>query len=356
MINHADDAVIRTHQLRKVYAGAPAFGPPGARPGGPPGGRPAGPVASQVSGGVNGAPTKPRDAAVDSLDLEVGRGEIFGLLGPNGAGKSTTIGMLTTRIVPTSGTAMVAGIDVIAHPAATKQHIGVVTQTNTLDRALTVRENLVFHGRYFGMPNKQARAEADRLLEVFRLGDKSDVGVQTLSGGLAQRLMVARSIMHRPSVLFLDEPTAGLDPQTRLSLWELIRELNAGGQTVLLTTHYMEEADELCGRLAIMDHGRILALDTPDGLKRSVDADTVVTITAAGDAGGLATALASGDGVVKAEATPRGVEVHMRAAPGIVPRLMTSAADAGFEVTDVSVAEPSLETVFIQLTGKDLRD
>lgn len=350
MINGAgeSDAVIRTRQLRKVYAGAPAFGgfgPPGARPGGPPAARPPG-----------ADPQRPRDAAVDSLDLDVGRGEIFGLLGPNGAGKTTTIGMLTTRIVPTSGSAMVAGVDVVADPAAAKQHIGVVTQTNTLDRALTVRENLIFHGRYFGMTNKQAKAESDRLLEVFRLTDKSSAGVQTLSGGLAQRLMVARSIMHRPSVLFLDEPTAGLDPQTRLSLWDLIRELNADGQTVLLTTHYMEEADSLCGRLAIMDHGRILALDTPEGLKRSVDADTVVTVTAGGDAGELASALARADGVVKAEATPRGVEVHMHGGAGIVPRLMTTAADAGFDVSDVSVFEPSLETVFIQLTGKDLRD
>ncbi|MCU1396522.1 MAG: daunorubicin resistance transporter ATP-binding subunit [Ilumatobacteraceae bacterium] len=342
------DAVIATRQLRKVYAGAPAFGPPGGRP--PGGGSPGG-----ASPGGGGAP-KHRDAAVDSLDLEVTRGEIFGLLGPNGAGKSTTIGMLTTRIIPTSGSAIVAGVDVIGNPAATKQHIGVVTQTNTLDRALTVRENLIFHGRYFGMTNKRAKVESDRLLDVFRLADKSSVGVQTLSGGLAQRLMVARSIMHRPSVLFLDEPTAGLDPQTRLSLWELIRELNRDGQTVLLTTHYMEEADELCGRLAIMDHGRILALDTPDGLKRSVDADTVVTITAAGDAGALAKALATAADVVKAEATPRGVEVHMHGGHGIVPRLMTTASEAGFEVSDVSVAEPSLETVFIQLTGKDLRD
>ena len=332
------DAVIRTERLRKVYAGAP----PGA---------PATGGAVSGNGGQRG-----RDAAVDALDLEVGRGEIFGLLGPNGAGKTTTIGMLTTRILPTSGAAVVAGVDVVAEPARAKQHIGVVTQTNTLDRALTVRENLVFHGRYFGMSAKTAKVEADRLLEVFRLGDKTNVGVQTLSGGLAQRLMVARSIMHRPSVLFLDEPTAGLDPQTRLSLWELIRELNGHGQTVLLTTHYMEEADNLCGRLAIMDHGRILALDTPAALKRSVDADTVVTVAASGDAVALADAFASSDGVVHAESTPRGVVVHMHGGRGIVPRLMGIAADAGFEVSDVSVAEPSLETVFIQLTGKDLRD
>jgi ABC-2 type transport system ATP-binding protein len=286
----------------------------------------------------------------------VHRGEIFGLLGPNGAGKSTTIGMLTTRVLPTSGDATVAGVDVVAEPARAKHRIGVVTQTNTLDRSLTVFENLAFHGRYFGMRSKQAAAEADRLLQVFRLTDKRDVAIPTLSGGLAQRLMVARSIMHRPSVLFLDEPTAGLDPQTRLSLWELVRELNADGQTVLLTTHYMEEADALCDRVAIMDHGRILALDTPAGLKRSVDADTVVTVAAAGDQQSLADVLTGAEGVVKVEVTPRGVLVQVRGGRGIVPRLMSAASDAGIDVTDLSVAEPTLETVFIELTGKDLRD
>ncbi len=349
------DAVIRTEGLRKVYAGPPSFGGFGPLGGRPPGVAPAGPGAAGQGASGHGAANGQRPA-VESLDLEVGRGEIFGLLGPNGAGKTTTIGMLTTRVIPTAGSAWVAGVDVVAEPARAKQHIGVVTQTNTLDRALDVRENLVFHGRYFGMGVKQAKAEADRLLEVFRLTDKRDAGVSTLSGGLAQRLMVARSIMHRPSVLFLDEPTAGLDPQTRLSLWELLRDLNGQGQTVLLTTHYMEEADTLCSRLAIMDHGRILALDTPTGLKRSVDADTVVTISATGDADALASALARAEGVVKAEPSPRGVQVQVRGGRGIVPRLMTTASEAGFEVTDVSVAEPTLETVFIQLTGKDLRD
>ena len=337
------DIVIRTRGLRKMYSGPPSFGPPGARPGGPP---------------ARGAPAgAPRGAAVESLDLDVHRGEIFGLLGPNGAGKSTTIGMLTTRVIPSSGSATVAGVDVVAHPAKAKQRIGVVTQTNTLDRSLSVFENLQFHGRYFGMPAKQASIEADRLLEVFRLTEKRDAAVPTLSGGLAQRLMVARSIMHRPSVLFLDEPTAGLDPQTRLSLWEIVGDLNRDGQTVLLTTHYMEEADELCSRVAIMDHGRILALDTPAGLKRSVDADTVVTVSAVGDPQHLADALRGAEGVVKAAVDARGtVQAHVRGGRGIVPRLMAAATDAGLDVTDVAVAEPSLETVFIQLTGKDLRD
>src|SRR3954468_5652669 len=223
-----DAAIIQTTALTKVYAG-----PNGQR-----------------------APVP----AVDQLDLEVRRGEIFGLLGPNGAGKTTTIGMLTTRVIPTEGEAWVGGIDVRAEPARTKQLIGVVTQTNTLDRSLNVYENLYFHGRYFGMPTKEAKSEARRLLDQFKLADRAETDVAALSGGMAQRLMVARSIMHRPAVLFLDEPTAGLDPQSRVSLWEGVHDLNAAGQTILLTTHYMEEADELCNRLAIIDRGRLLAL------------------------------------------------------------------------------------------------
>src|SRR3954464_11866670 len=221
--------------------------------------------------------------AVDSLNLSVGRGEIFGLLGPNGAGKTTTAGMLTTRVIPTSGHAVVGGIDVVAHPATAKQVIGVVPQTNTLDRSLNVWENLYFHGRYFGMSNKAAKDAADRELVRFRLADRADADVMALSGGMAQRLMVARAILHSPDILFLDEPTAGLDPQSRIALWEILGELHSGGQTILLTTHYMEEADQLCKRVAIMDHGRILALDTPAGLKRAVEADTIVRVTSEGD-------------------------------------------------------------------------
>src|SRR4051812_43939330 len=294
--------------------------------------------------------------AVDQLDLEVRYGEIFGLLGPNGAGKTTTIGMLTTRVVPTAGEAWVGGVDVVAEPARAKQLIGVVTQTNTLDRSLTVYENLYFHGRYFGMSAREAKSEANDLLERFHLADRAGAEVLALSGGMAQRLMVARSIMHRPAVLFMDEPTAGLDPQSRLSLWEAVHELNAAGQTILLTTHYMEEADQLCGRVAIMDHGRILALDTPEGLKRSVDADTIVTVTAACDLEHLATVLKGVHGVTQTTTGADSVVVSVRGAAGILPRILQSADQAGIEVTDLSVAEPTLETVFITLTGKDLRD
>ena len=231
-------------------------------------------------------------AAVDRLNLDVKTGEIFGLLGPNGAGKTTTAGMLTTRVVPTSGRAFLGGIDVAAHPALAKQLSGIVSQQNTLDRQLTVWENLYFHGRLFGMGAKRSRQVADELLEQFQLSKWGKASVYALSGGMAQRLMVARAIFHRPSVLFLDEPTAGLDPQSRLALWDLLGELHRDGQTILLTTHYMEEADRLCERVAIMDHGVILALDTPAALKQSIGADTVVTVKAAGDVDRLGELLA----------------------------------------------------------------
>jgi len=216
--------------------------------------------------------------AVDDLHLAVHAGEIFGLLGPNGAGKTTTVGMLTTRVIPTGGSAWIAGIDVVAHPTSTKRVIGVVSQTNTLDRSLTVWENLYHHGKYFGMPTRDARDRADQLLERFRLADRASADVNTLSGGMAQRLMVARSVVHRPSILFLDEPTSGLDPQSRLALWEILGEIHHEGQTILLTTHYMEEADRLCSRVAIMDHGKLLALDRPDELKRSIGAETIMRL------------------------------------------------------------------------------
>ena len=302
--------------------------------------------------------------AVDSLDLEVRAGEIFGLLGPNGAGKSTTAGMLTTRILPTSGRAVVGGVDVVEHPAAAKQHIGVVPQTNTLDRALTVGENLYFHGRFFGFTGRDARCESDRLLERFRLAERADAPVTALSGGMAQRLMVARAVMHRPAILFLDEPTAGLDPQSRIALWEILGELHDDGQTILLTTHHMEEADQLCHRLAIIDHGRVLALDTPERLKASVGADTIVTVTPAipddgpsPELGAFAADLAARvPGATAAEVVDGAVVLGIGGAQGVVPAVVGAAEASGVALSDLRVAEPTLETVFIQLTGKDLRE
>jgi len=295
--------------------------------------------------------------AVDRLDLVVYPGEVFGLLGPNGAGKTTTAGMLTTRVIPTSGKAIVAGIDVVAHPALAKQVIGVVPQTNTLDRALTVWENLYFHGRFFGMSAKQARAAADESLVTFRLTDRAKASVMALSGGMAQRLMAARAILHRPSLLFLDEPTAGLDPQSRIALWEILGVLRDQGPTVFLSTHNMEEADSQCGRVAIMDRGRILALDTPEALKASVGADTIVVVSASGDLGVLARKLEERvDGASKALRVGSTIQLHVRGAAGVLPQVVTAAEHSGHTVTDLSVTEPTLETVFINLTGKELRD
>jgi ABC-2 type transport system ATP-binding protein len=296
-------------------------------------------------------------AAVDRLDLSVHAGEIFGLLGPNGAGKTTTAGMLTTRVVPTSGSAYVGGIDVVAHPALAKQLIGIVSQQNTLDRQLTVWENLYFHGRLFGLGAAESRTVSDQLLEQFQLAHWAKASVFALSGGMAQRLMMARSILHRPAVLFLDEPTAGLDPQSRLALWEILGELNREGQTVLLTTHYMEEADQLCDRVAIMDHGKILALDTPEALKQSVGADTIVTVKADGEPEALGRLFSGGlPEVTSTRAVDGGVELHVKGAERLVPRVVDAAERGDVEVMDLSVSEPSLETVFIKLTGKELRE
>ncbi len=296
-------------------------------------------------------------AAVDGLNLTVFQGEIFGLLGPNGAGKTTTAGILTTRVVPTSGHAFVAGIDVRQRPALVKQVSGIVSQQNTLDRQLTVWENLYFHGRLFGIGAKESRRRSDELLERFSLSKWAKASVYALSGGMAQRLMVARAIFHSPAVLFLDEPTAGLDPQSRLALWEMLQELNASGQTVVLTTHYMEEADQLCDRVAIMDHGKILALDTPANLKTSTGADTIVTVKVASDGERLAKALAEVlTGVVATRVVDNVITMQVEGADRLVPRVVNAAESIDVEILDLAVAEPSLETVFINLTGKELRE
>jgi ABC-2 type transport system ATP-binding protein len=295
--------------------------------------------------------------AVDGMNLTVAQGEIFGLLGPNGAGKTTTASMLTTRVIPTSGRALVGGIDVVRHPAVAKQLIGVVPQTNTLDRSLTVWENLYFHGRFFGMGAKASRAAADELLVKFRLTERAKALVTALSGGLAQRLMVARALLHDPAILFLDEPTAGLDPQSRIGLWEIVSALHETGQTVVLTTHNMEEADKLCDRIGIMDRGHILALGTPAELKQSLGVDTIVTVSSEGDLERLALSLCGHvEGVDGATVHDGSVQVAVRGTDRVLVRVIGAAEDAGYVVRDVQIAPPSLETVFIGLTGKDLRD
>jgi len=295
--------------------------------------------------------------AVDGMNLTVAQGEIFGLLGPNGAGKTTTASMLTTRVIPTSGRALVGGIDVVRQPAVAKQLIGVLPQTNTLDRSLTVWENLYFHGRFFGMGAKASRAAADELLVKFRLTERAKAPVMALSGGLAQRLMVARALLHNPAILFLDEPTSGLDPQSRIGLWEIVGALHETGQTVVLTTHNMEEADQLCDRIGIMDRGRILSLGTPEELKQSVGADTIVTVSSDGDLERLAESLCDRvEGIDGAAVRDGSVQVAVRGTDRVLVRVIGAAEEAGYVVSDVQIAPPSLETVFIGLTGKDLRD
>ena len=221
---------------------------------------------------------KQRVVAVDGIELGVREGELYGLLGPNGAGKTTTISICTTRVLPTSGTVHIAGIDVVASPALARCTMGIVPQFNTLDRACTIYENIHFHCLYFGFSRTEAKQRTNQLLEQFYLTERADAYPAQLSGGLAQRVQIARAIAHRPKVLFLDEPSAGLDPQSRIAMWEAVRGLRKEGITVVVTTHYMEEADELCDRVAIIDHGKILVEDTPAALKSSVGAQKVYAL------------------------------------------------------------------------------
>ncbi|MGH9017187.1 MAG: ATP-binding cassette domain-containing protein, partial [Acidimicrobiales bacterium] len=299
-------------------------------------------------------PGPPAVDAVKGIDLEVVRGEIFGLLGPNGAGKTTTVGMCTTRVVPTAGRVTVDGVDVSADPPGARGRIGVVTQFNTLDRSCTVSENLQYHCRYFGMGHRQAKARTAELLEMFRLTDRAGADVMALSGGMAQRLQVARSIAHRPVVLFLDEPTSGLDPQSRIALWEVLGALHDEGTTVILTTHYMEEADQLCDRLAIIDYGEILVMGTPEQLKRQVGVATVVTLRLDGDRTAALSALAEVPGVERTELVDDEVLVYLAEREGPLPGVVQAALAYG--LVDLALTEPTLETVFIQLTGRALRE
>jgi ABC-2 type transport system ATP-binding protein len=297
--------------------------------------------------------------AVRGIDLDVPHGEFFGLLGPNGAGKSTTIGMLTTLVAPTGGTAWVAGHDVTRNTVAVKRRIGVVTQTNTLDMQLTVAENLQFRCRFFGLSKNVASRRADQLIDAFGLGDRKNAMADQLSGGQARRLMIARALVHQPDVLFLDEPTAGLDPQTRVNLWDVLQVLHGEGQTILLTTHYMEEAEALCDRIAVVDHGQILAEGTLDELLADAGAQTVVTVRYEEPVpDGLAqlAGLARRPGVTKVEADGDQLRVFTAEPEGLLGELVSLGTDNGLHVRDAAQAKPSLETAFLTLTGREYRE
>jgi daunorubicin resistance ABC transporter ATP-binding subunit len=297
--------------------------------------------------------------AVRGIDLDIPQGEFFGLLGPNGAGKSTTIGMLTTLIHPTGGKAWVAGTDVTKDPVAVKRRIGVVTQNNTLDMQLTVAENLQFRSRFFGIPARAAARRADQLIDAFGLGDRRDAMADQLSGGQARRLLIARALVHRPDVLFLDEPTAGLDPQTRVNLWDILRVLHEQGQTILLTTHYMEEAEALCDRIAVVDHGKILAEGTVDELKENAGAVTVVTVRyeqPVPDGLPERAGLARRPGVTKVETGKDQIRVFSSDPEGLLGELVEIGGSEGLHVRDATQLKPSLETVFLSLTGREYRE
>ncbi len=301
-------------------------------------------------------PGKTPVTAVDGIDLRVEAGLIYGLLGPNGAGKTTTISIATTRAIPTAGSVKIAGVDVVAQPALARRSIGVVPQYNTLDRSCTVAENIFFHCLYFGMSKSESKARTAQLLEQFRLSDRAAMYPQALSGGLAQRLQIARAIAHYPKVLFLDEPSAGLDPQSRIAMWEAVQGLREQGITVVLTTHYMEEADELCDRLAIIDHGKILIEDTPAALKASIGGDKIIDLKLGPDgaAGEIVQRVMKVAGVTSAEVTEAGVRVFAKSGEGIITHIVN--ASDGLGVRDLATTEPSLETVFIRMTGRDLRE
>jgi ABC-2 type transport system ATP-binding protein len=318
--------------------------------------------------------------AVNDISFSVRRGEIFGLLGPNGAGKTTTIGVLTTGILPTSGSAHIMGIDVVADPMSVKQRIAVVPQQSNLDRSLRAREILTFHASYHGMSRAERNARADTLLKELGLGDRAKEMVGRYSGGMAQRLMLARALMHSPDVLFLDEPTNSLDPQSRLFLWDRIRSLNAQGTTVLLTTHDMEEADQLCERIAIMDYGKILVHDTSAELKKLIPGGTrlelrvrIPELVSSGAAHKETTAssrlldtLRALPGAVKVEEVlaqdqedgQQGItlfRLYAENAGALVVQATQAVAESDVELHDLHIARPSLEDVFIYLTGRNLR-
>ncbi len=288
--------------------------------------------------------------AVRGVSFTVPAGEVFGFLGPNGAGKSTTINMLCTLAMPTSGAARVSDFDVVTERDAVRRHIGLVFQDSTLDVQLTADQNLRFHAELYGIDAGLIGARMDQMLEMVGLVDRRDQPVITFSGGMKRRLEIARGLMHSPPVLFLDEPTIGLDPQTRSSIWRYIRALQeTEGTTIFMTTHYMEEA-ELCDRIAIMDRGEIVVLDTPEALKASVGADRVVLGTADNDAALAAIRDRFG---IEAAVAEGAVTFHVENGEAFVPRLF---AELGVAITSVAVSRPTLDDVFMRYTGTTIRD
>ena len=293
--------------------------------------------------------------AVDKLDITVESGEIFGLLGPNGAGKSTTISMLCTILKPTSGSATVNGYDIVKEANKVRKSIGIVFQDPSIDDRLTGRENLYIHANLYGVPVSEQKERIDRILKLVELEDRADDLMRTYSGGMRRRLELGRGLIHYPKVLFLDEPTVGLDPQTRDHLWKYILELKkAHGITVVLTTHYMDEADKLCDRIAIMDYGKIVILNTPPKLKDTLEGDVVVIRTNKVDE--LSQLATKWLGFSNSEIVGGALEITVRNGQAVMPRIMELATENKIYVESLLLREPNLEDVFLHYTGRNIRE
>jgi ABC-2 type transport system ATP-binding protein len=291
--------------------------------------------------------------AVDSINLEIKEGELFGLLGPNGAGKSTTLNMLATMMTPTSGSAIVNNME-ISNQDSVRRSIGMVFQDPSLDDELTGKENLEFHGRMYHMQKKLRAKRIDEVLELVGLVDKAKFQIKTYSGGMKRRLEIARGLMHHPKILFLDEPTLGLDPQTRRGIWDYIQKLNKDeGLTIILTTHYMEEADYLCDRIAIIDHGKIIALDTPEMMKNEMGGDILKLETIEPE---ILFKILTFDWIKQKKLFDGHLNVTVEDGGSSIPNILDIASKAGIKIDSVQMIRPSLEDVFIYYTGRTIRE
>ena len=294
--------------------------------------------------------------ALDGIDLTIARPCIFGVVGPDGAGKTTLLRILVGLLEFDATTATVLGYNIASQARTIKAHLGYVPQAFSLYPDLSVQHNLEFFAEVHGLPRAVFLQRAEELLAIAQLDKFTTFLAASLSGGMKQKLALICALLHQPQVLILDEPTSGLDPQSRLALWEILGQIHREGQTIVLTTHFMEEADKLCQRVAIMDHGRILALDTPAGLKRTVGGDAIVRVQAGEQPERLGAHLRDLEGVTGTAVLGGTVQLTVRGSAGVLPRVIQAAEAGGFPVHDVSLDEPTLETVFINLTGKDLRE
>ncbi|MBA7642598.1 Linearmycin resistance ATP-binding protein LnrL [subsurface metagenome] len=294
--------------------------------------------------------------AVDDINLTIEKGEILGLLGPNGAGKTTTIAMLSTILPPTKGTATVDGYDIRRQPKEVRRVIGVVPQDVALYDDLTAAENLAYFGKLYGVVGERLKKRIDELLRLVRLKDRANNRVKSFSSGMRDRLNLAVGLIHEPRLLFLDEPTTGLDPQARLAVWEMIKKLQAEGVSILLTTHYMEEADYLCDRVAIMDDGKIITLDSPAVLKKSIGKLEVIEVKATGIPRTLLAKLRKLRDVKEVAQTSEGLRLLSPTADAILGQVVSLITSKKVRIDSLNVVQPTLEDVFIKLTGRTLRD